>query len=209
DAVGSDMDLIIEANMRFRTAKQAIRIAKKFERYDPLWFEEPVRATTPADIRAYLEIRRAVPSIPISGGEGKMDPQEFKPWIDSHAYDIVQPDCLRTGITGAKKIAYMAELEGLLCCPHDWFSAPSNAANLQLAASIPNHYLLEIQTTWWGSCPAFRAIEGTEILKEPLKMKKGYIEIPKKPGLGIEFDEKAVQKFPYIDGPWTEPWMFQ
>jgi L-alanine-DL-glutamate epimerase-like enolase superfamily enzyme len=206
DAFGDDLDPIVEANMRFRTAKAAIRIARKLEKYDPLWFEEPVRAETPADMRAYLDIRRAVPSIPVSGGEGKPSARDFKPWIDSHAYDIVQPDASIASLTEAKRVAYMAELEGLLCCPHNWGNAIANAANLHLVASIPNHYLLEFQRTWHWSCPAFRALEGTEILKEPLEMRDGLIQVPRKPGLGIEVDEEALKKFPYKEGPYAVPW---
>jgi len=206
DAVGDDMDLMIEANMRFRTAKQAIRIATRFEKYDPLWFEEPMRASTPADMRGYLEIRKAIPSIPVSGGESKTTAVEFKPWIDSHAYDIVQPDSSIAGLTEARRIAYLAELEGLLCCPHNWGCAIANAANLHLVASIPNHFLLEVQRTWHWSCPAFRALEGTEILREPLQMRNGLIQVPKKPGLGIELNEEAFKKFPFKEGPSSIPW---
>ena len=208
EAVGDEMDLIIEANMRFRTARQAIRMARKFEKYDPLWFEEPVPAFTSADVQSYVEIRKALPSIPISGGEGKTSVAEFKPWIDSHAYDIVQPDASYAGISEARRIAYLAELQGLLCCPHDWGTAVANAANLHLVAAIPNHFVLEIQTTWHSSCPPFRALEGTEILKKSLKMKNGCLEVPKEPGLGIELDEEKCKSFPYKDGPMAVPWEF-
>jgi len=206
DAVGDEMSLLVEANMRFRTAKQAIRIARGFERYDPLWFEEPLRASTPADMRGYLEIREAVPGIPVSGGETKTSAVEFKPWVESHAYDIVQPDCSIAGVTEARRTAYLAELEGLLCCPHNWGNAIANAANLHLVASIPNHFLLEVQRTWHWSCPAFRALEGTEILKEPLEMRNGLLRVPKKPGLGIELNEEAFRRFPFKEGPETVPW---
>ncbi|MEM2905417.1 MAG: mandelate racemase/muconate lactonizing enzyme family protein [Candidatus Bathyarchaeia archaeon] len=206
EAVGDEMDLMIEANMRFRTAKQAIRMAKKFERYDPLWFEEPVPAFSQADLRAYQEIRKALPNIPVSGGEGKTSVAEFKPWIDGHAYDIVQQDASYTGLSEAKRIAYLAELEGILCCPHDWGMAVANASNLHLVASIPNHFVLEIQTTWHWGCPPFRAFEGTGILKKPLTLKRGYVEVPKEPGLGIEVDEEACRKFPYKEGPMAVPW---
>ncbi|MEM2927032.1 MAG: mandelate racemase/muconate lactonizing enzyme family protein [Candidatus Bathyarchaeia archaeon] len=205
DAFGNDLDPIVEANGRFRTAKQAIRIAKKFERYDPLWFEAPL-PETPMYMHGYLEIAKAIKGVPISGGEGKLSAQEFKPWIDSHAYEIVQPDASIASLIEAKRVAYLAELEGLLCCPHNWGNAIANAANLHLVASIPNHYLLEFQRTWHWSCPAFRALEGTEILKDPLEMKNGLIQVPKKPGLGIEPDEEAFRKFPYKEGPYAVPW---
>jgi L-alanine-DL-glutamate epimerase-like enolase superfamily enzyme len=208
DAAGDAMDLMVEANMRFRTAKQAIRIATRFARYDPLWFEEPIPAYTPADLQQYVEIRNALPSLPIAGGEQKTSVVEFQPWIDRHAYDIVQPDALYAGLHEAHRIAHLAAQQNLLCCPHSWGAAVSNAANLHLVAAIPNHFLLEIQTTWHSGCPAFRAFDGTEILTQPLTLKRGYVEVPTTPGLGIELDEAQCQRFPYIEGPEAVPWAF-
>jgi L-alanine-DL-glutamate epimerase-like enolase superfamily enzyme len=199
EAVGYEMDLLIEGNMRFRSPSEAIRMAKQFERYEPYWFEEPIRGDNP---EGYLEIRRALPEIPITGGEGKGSAMEFKPWIDCRAYDIVQPDCNVVGISEAKRIAYLASLQGLFCCPHNWHNAITTAANLHLVASIPNHLILEMQRTWHWSCPAFRI----DIVEEPLEPKKGYLEVPKKPGLGIELNEKAFSKYPYKEGPVQVPW---
>ncbi|MCD6528881.1 mandelate racemase/muconate lactonizing enzyme family protein [Candidatus Bathyarchaeota archaeon] len=199
DAVGYDMDLMIEGNMRFRTPAEAIRMAKKFERYEPFWFEEPISGD---NLEGYREIRRALPHIPITGGESKGSALEFKPWIDRRAYDIVQPDCNVMGISEAKRVAYLASLQGLLCCPHNWHNAITTAANLHLVASIPNHLVLEMQRTWHWSCPAFR----TEIVEEPLEPKNGYLEVPKKPGLGVELNEEALKKYPFKEGPVQVPW---
>ncbi|RJS91469.1 mandelate racemase/muconate lactonizing enzyme family protein [Candidatus Bathyarchaeota archaeon] len=199
EAVGYEMDLMIEGNMRFSSPAQAIRMAKKFERYEPFWFEEPISGD---NMKGYIEIRRALPDIPITGGESRLNCMEFKPWIENRAYDIVQPDCNVTGISEAKRIAFLASLEGLFCCPHNWHNVITTAANLHLVASIPNHLVLEMQQTWHWSCPAFR----TEIVKEPLEPKNGYLEVPNKPGLGIELDEKALEKYPFREGPVQIPW---
>jgi len=199
EMVGDSMDLMIEGNMRFRSPAEAVRIAKQFERYEPFWFEEPISGD---NLEGYIEIRKALPDIPITGGESRSNASEFKPWIDRRAYDIVQPDCNVTGISEAKRIAYLASLQGLFCCPHNWHNAITTAANLHLVASIPNHMVLEMQRTWHWSCPAFR----TEIVEEPLEPKNGYIEVPKKPGLGIELNEKALKKYPFKEGPIQVPW---
>jgi len=199
EAVGYEMDLMIEGNMRFRSPAEAIGMARKFERYEPFWFEEPISGN---NIEGYVEIRKALPDIPITGGESRGSAAEFKPWIDRPAYDIVQPDCNVTGISEAKRIAYLASLQGLFCCPHNWHNVITTAANLHLVASISNHLVLEMQRTWHWSCPAFR----TEIVEEPLEPKRGYLEVPKKPGLGIELNEEAMEKYPFREGPVQVPW---
>ena len=199
EAVGYEMDLMIEGNMRFRSPTEAIGMAKKFERYEPFWFEEPISGD---NLEGYVEIRKALPDIPITGGESRGSAAEFKPWIDRRAYDIVQPDCNVTGISEAKRIAYLASLQGLFCCPHNWHNAVTTAANLHLVASISNHLVLEMQRTCHWSCPAFR----TEIVEEPLEPKKGYLEVPKKPGLGIDLNEEALGKYPFKEGPIQVPW---
>jgi galactonate dehydratase len=204
DAVGYDFDLMIEGNTRFSNPPRAIKYAKMFERYEPYWFEEPIPALS-TNIEAYVEIRRALPQIPITGGESKISVEEMKPWIDGRAYDIVQCDANVTGISELKRIAYLASLSGISCCPHNWHNAITTAANLQVVASIPNHHVLEMQRTCHWSCPEFR----TDIIKDDLEPKNGYIEVPKKPGLGIELNEDAFNKYPFQEGPLTAPWQLE
>ena len=204
DAVGYDFDLMIDGNMRFVNPPQAIKFAKMFERYEPYWFEEPIPAI-PTNIEGYVEIRKALPQIPITGGEGKISVEQMKPWIDKRAYDIVQCDANVTGISELKRIAYLASLNGMLCCPHNWHNAITTAANLQVVASIPNHHVLEMQRTCHWSCPEFR----TEIIKEKLEPKKGYLKVPTKPGLGIELNEDVFRKYPFKEGPITVPWTLE
>jgi len=89
----------------------------------------------------------------------------------------------------------MASLDEILLCPHNWHNAINTAANIQLMASSTNQFFLESNRTWNNSCPEFQK----EIVTDPLLPKKGYIEVPDKPGLGIELNEKAIERFPYLD----------
>ncbi|MCD6528874.1 mandelate racemase/muconate lactonizing enzyme family protein [Candidatus Bathyarchaeota archaeon] len=193
EGLGDDADLMVEWNMRLPNAKTAIRAIKKIERYELTWVEEPLAAW---DIEGYAEVRKAV-DVPISGGEAFTSHHDFKERIDRGAYDIVQPDCNQMGLSEAKKVAQLAEFKGLPVCPHNWHNAINTAANTQLVASIPNHFMLEMNRTWNHSCPAFRE----EIVDNPILPKNGYIEVPKRPGLGVELDEEAIRKYPYIKGP--------
>lgn len=199
EAVGDQIELIIEGNMRFATVADAVKMGRQLSEFDPYWFEEPITAD---DRQGYKEIRRALPDIPISGGEMMDDTFEIKPWIDEGAYDIVQPDCNIMGISEVKRTAEMAHLEGIKCAPHNWHNAVNRAANLHVAATLPNLDLLEQQMTSFAGCPAFRE----DIVKEPLVPQGGAVEVPDRPGLGVELDESVVEKYPYEEGTVTVEW---
>jgi len=192
DAVGDEMDLIVEGNARFRNPPEAVRMAEAFERYDPYWFEEPVDTS---DLESYRELREALPGMQITGGESKTSAAAFKPWVDRRAYSIVQPDANVMGISETRRVADLARLEGIDCVPHSWHNAVTMAANLQVVASIPNRDLLEFQQTWHWSSPAFR----TEILEDPIEFDNGHLVVPDDPGLGIELDWDAVREHEKAD----------
>ena len=199
EEVGDEMELIVESNMRFDSASQAIRRGRKFEHVDPYWWEEPLSAD---DIEGYREIRRALPNVPISGGEMLMSAQAFKPRIERRMYDIVQPDANIIGISETKRVADMANLAGIRCTPHNWHNAVNRAANLHVAAAIENHDLLEMQQTWFAGCPAFRE----DIVKDPIAPEDGVVEVPDRPGLGVELDESEMEKYAFEDGPMRVSW---
>jgi len=191
EGLGKDLDLMVEWNMRIPNAKVAINAIRNIERYELTWVEEPLPGT---DIEGYAELRKAI-DVPISGGEGLATRWEFKMRLEKGCYGIVQPDCDVAGISEASRIAFMASLDEVLLCPHNWHNAINTAANVQLMASSPNQFYLESNRTWNNSCPEFQE----QIVKNPLLPRKGYIEVPDRPGLGVELDEEAIKKFPYLD----------
>ncbi len=191
EGLGSDLCLMIEWNMRLPNAKTAINAIRNIERYELTWVEEPIPGS---DLDGYAEIRKAV-DVPISGGEGCATRWEFKERLDRGCYGIVQPDCDVAGISESSRIAFMASLDEVLLCPHNWHDAVNTAANVQVMASSPNQFFLESNRTWNNSCPEFQK----EIVVNPLLLKNGYIEVPSRPGLGIELDEVALRRFPYMD----------
>jgi len=191
EGFGSDLCLMIEWNMRLPNVRTAINAIRNIERYELTWVEEPLSAS---DVKGYTELRKAV-DVPISGGEGLATRWEFKERLDKGCYGIVQPDCDVAGINEASRIAFMASLDEVLLCPHNWHNAVNTSANLQLMASSPNQFFLESNRTRNNSCPEFQE----QIVTNPLLPKNGYIEVPDKPGLGVELDEEAVKRFPYLD----------
>jgi L-alanine-DL-glutamate epimerase-like enolase superfamily enzyme len=192
EAVGPKFDLIQEANMRW-SVEQCLEIAPVLEELKFLWFEEPTRRSP----EAYLTIKKALPTVKISGGESRANRAENCEMIDSNAYDIVQHACDDAGVTEAWHMARMAQTRGKLLCAHNWQDGLVTIANAHLMAASPNRFLLESNMT----PNPFK--EG--LFKEPLAVKNGYLDIPAKPGLGVELKEGLEELYPPIPGPWNMP----
>jgi L-alanine-DL-glutamate epimerase-like enolase superfamily enzyme len=187
-AVGTRADILFGTHGQF-TPSGAARMARAIEPYDPLWFEEPVPPDMP---EAMAEFARKT-SIPIATGERLTTKYEFARVLALGAAQIVQPDLGRSGgILEGKKIAAIAEVYHAQVAPHCYCGPIVAAANIQLAASLPNFLILEAIKDWGG----FHA----QLLKKPLKLQDGYTLIPDEPGLGVELDEEAARAHPY-DGP--------
>jgi 2-dehydro-3-deoxyphosphogalactonate aldolase len=185
EAVGSKCDLLIGTHGQMTTAA-AIRLAKRLEPYDPLWFEEPV---PPENLDELARVAQAT-SIPVATGERLTTKYEFAPLLEKRAAAILQPALGRVGgILEAKKIAGMAEAHYAQIAPHLYCGPIEAAANIQLATCSPNFLIQESIETFRG----FYA----EILKEPIQWEDGYIIPPTKPGLGVELNEEVAAQNPY------------
>lgn len=195
-AVGPEFDLIQEANMRW-TLEQCLEICPVLEELNFLWFEEPINRRGEGAIEGYIKINEALPTVKVSGGESMMTRTDFKQWIDRDAYDIVQPDANTTGVTEAWHIARMAHVQGKLCCPHNWHGGLTTMANAAVVAAIPNRLMLELNQT-------FNPLK-EEVFKEPLVVEKGYLDLPDRPGFGMELADGLAQKFPYLPGHYARP----
>jgi 2-dehydro-3-deoxyphosphogalactonate aldolase len=185
EAVGTKADMLFGTHGQF-TASGAIRLAKRLEPYDPLWFEEP----TPPEMPEEMALVARATSIPIATGERLVTKYEFARVLACRAASILQFALGRVGgILEAKKIAAMAEAHYCQIAPHLYAGPVEGAANIQLAASLPNFLILESIEAWGG----FHA----EILKKPVKWEDGYVIPSREPGLGIELDERIALKHPY------------
>lgn len=112
-AVGPDFDLMQESNQRW-SVEQCLEIAPVLEEAKILWWEEPTRK----NIDDYLTIKKALKRVKISGGETVPNRAQLVEWMDSGAYDIVQPGCDDAGVTECWHQARMAHTRGKLICPH-------------------------------------------------------------------------------------------
>ena len=192
ETVGPNFDLIQEANQRW-SVEQCLEIAPVLEELKFLWFEEPTRK----NIDNYVKIKKALPTVKISGGETMANRGELVEWMDRGAYDVVQPGCDDAGVTEAWHMARMAHTRGKVICPHNWQDGLITAANAHLMAASPNRFLLESNMT----PNPFK--EG--LLKDKLAVKNGYLDVPNKPGLGVELKEGLAELYPPIPGNWNMP----
>jgi 2-dehydro-3-deoxyphosphogalactonate aldolase len=185
EAVGSKCDILIGTHGQM-TTHSAIRLAKRLEKYDPLWFEEPV---PPENVDEMARVARAT-SIPIATGERLSTVYEFAELLEKQAAVILQPALGRVGgILEAKTIAGMAEAHYAQIAPHLFCGPIEAAANIQIDTCSPN-FLIQESIEMGGGFHA-------EILKEPIQWEAGYIIPPTKPGLGVELNEQIVAKHPY------------
>jgi galactonate dehydratase len=185
EAVGNNVDLLIEGHGRFNIPT-GIKIAKELEQFKPFFFEEPV---PPDNLDALKAVKDKSP-VAISAGERLYTRWDYRPMFDKMAADYIQPDISHAGgIMELKKIAAEAESRYIPFAPHNPSGPVANAATLQLAATCPNFCILEIMY----DDVAYRK----DVTTEELHYADGYIDIPDKPGLGIEINEEACAKHPY------------
>ena len=188
DTVGPDVELMVDAggSEQFwpHGYKWALETAKMLADYEIVWFEE---ALPPDDLEGYVELRRHSP-VPIATGEVLTRRQSFRPFLERHAVDIVQPDCTKCGgLTEAWRIAWMAYEHNIQWVPHGWNTAIGLAADLHLSAAMPVARYVEYLTP----SPYL-----DEIITQPFRPDTdGCLIIPDSPGLGIELNREAMKRF--------------
>jgi galactonate dehydratase len=184
-AVGTQADLLFGTHGQM-TAAGAIRLARRLEAYEPLWFEEPVPPDAPEEMARVARATR----IPIAAGERLTTKYDFARVLAAGAAAILQMNLGRVGgILEAKKIAAMAEVHHVQIAPHLYCGPVVGAANIQLSTCSPNFLILEGIERWQG----FHA----QLLKKPIRWEAGYVIPPTEPGLGVELDEEVIARHPY------------
>ena len=183
DAIGTEADICIGTHGQ-TTPSVARRLARRLEKYDPLWLEEPC---PPENFEEMGRIAQST-SIPIATGERLAYVHDFQKLFAAGACAFAQPDLGSCGgITAAKQIAGMAEAYYVLMAPHIWGGPVITAAALQLDAATPNFLIQESIHTSHGFFD--------EIVKEPFRWEDGDLIIDDRPGIGIELDEERLAAY--------------
>jgi 2-dehydro-3-deoxyphosphogalactonate aldolase len=185
EAVGDRADILFGSHGQMTTSS-AIRLARRLEPYDPLWFEEPC---PPDQLDAIGKVARST-TIPVAAGERLTTKQEFHQCLKA-GISILQPDIGRSGgIWETKKIAMICELFNAQVAPHIYCGPIAHAAATHVAFSSPAFLILEtIQTDFHN-----------DILSQSLEWQEGYMVAPTSPGLGIALNEKTLLANPYTSG---------
>jgi gluconate/galactonate dehydratase len=183
EAVGPEVDLLIEYHGRF-LPEAAIRAGRALDEFGPRFMEEPV---LPELCDALAEFRRKVRT-PVALGERLLTPAAFESFLARGLVDILQPDITNSGgFEGGREIAGVAAAHGAPVAYHNAFGPVQTAATLQIDAVLPTFFL---QESFEASWPAWKAS-----LVRGYALDHGEFRIPTGPGLGIEVDERAVERY--------------
>jgi galactonate dehydratase len=186
DAVGPDTEVLVEMHGRF-TPATAIAIARELEPFAPAWIEEPV---PPENLKALAKVSQRV-DVPVATGERLHTRYEFRELFERQAADVIQPDVMNSGgLLEIRKLAATAETHYVLVAPHNVGGPVATAANLQLAACVPNFKIQEhfndFADSWvLDAAPGLPAVEDD-----------GCFAVPTAPGLGVEVDWDFVAEHP-------------
>jgi len=192
EALGPDKLLMVDINGAY-TADVALECARAIEPFGIHWIEEPL---PPGDLRGYAELRARSP-IPLAAGEAHHTIRDFRALIDGRCIDIVQPSVPGVGgLTEAKRIATLALAQNLRLAPHVWGGGIGLATACHFIASLPasphtEHPPYPQMLEYDMSDNALR----TQLLKTPLRLEDGHVLLPDGPGLGVELDPAAVERY--------------
>jgi L-alanine-DL-glutamate epimerase-like enolase superfamily enzyme len=189
EAVGGKVDLLFGTHGQFSPAG-AIRLAKRLEAYDPLWFEEPV---PPENTAAMAQVASAT-SIPVATGERLCTKYEFARVLQDRAASILQLNLGRVGgLLEAKKIRCTGGSPLRAVGAQHMYCGPIvGAANIQLATCSPNFLILEGIESWGG----FQS----ELLEQAVQWEDGYVIPSSEPGLGVSLNEDVARANPWTGG---------
>lgn len=200
EAIGDESDFAID--FHGRVSKNMVkRFMRELEEFAPMFYEEPVLP----ECSFYYKQLSAVTTVPLAAGERLVGRNQFKDIICGASLDILQPDLSHVGgIWEAKKIASWAETSGILIAPHCPLGPIAFAAALQF--DFCTHNVL-IQETSLGIHYNKGEIDLLTYVnnRDDFKIQSGYIQRTDKPGLGIEMNERMVEKMSKVKHNWNNP----
>jgi L-alanine-DL-glutamate epimerase-like enolase superfamily enzyme len=174
EAVGPDVDIMVDVNQQW-SVKQAIASTRALAPYQPYWLED---ATSNVDFEGLRQVSEAL-EIPTCAGETYYTIAPFRPLVEGRCVDIVMVD-QDLGLSGALKVAHLAEIYGLSVVPH-----LATEILAHLIAGVSNGLTVEFYP--WAM-PLFREVPPVQ---------NGELVLFERPGLGLELDESALRHYAY------------
>lgn len=209
EATGPDFGLMIDAHSWWRmgdrnySLETVMRLTREFAPFKPTWLEEPL---PPDDHDAYRKLKATSP-IPIATGEHEQTEDGFRDLISTRCADYIQADvCCQGGFEMGRRIFEQCAQAKLKFAFHSW------GTTLEVLAAAHSGICWDESAVEWLEYPChsnngrpgmypFPAAD--EILAEPLHIKHGYLHVPKAPGLGVAINERVLEKYPFLPGPWS------
>jgi L-alanine-DL-glutamate epimerase-like enolase superfamily enzyme len=188
EAVGPDMAVMVDNQYLWDDWERAARVINTWREFDLFFVETPLRTD---DLAGYRRLHDAVDGIRIAAGEWLSTRFEFEDLMDRGAVDVAQPDMGRVGgLTEARRVADMAAARGRLVVPHVWKTGIGIAAAAHLAAATAHCPYIEFLP------PALSgSVLRRELTSDDLVFRDGIIPLPERPGLGVELDRAALERF--------------
>lgn len=190
DAVGPDIDILVEGHNRF-SLHTAVQFAEAMAPYQPTWFEAPV---PPQRISLMAEVARRSP-VPVACGEDYYCREQFAELLAHDAVHIIQLEPQYMGLGAAKQVCGMVHAHNGVTAPHSAQGPVCSLLCAHLNVSTPNFYIHEIFDD-------FNDPWERELLTQTAVVENGYVQIPKGPGLGAELNHDALARYPYEAGNW-------
>jgi len=185
EEVGGGVDIMVDANQTY-TPHLALKVGRELERYDVLFFEEPLPID---DVGGHRFLAERL-GVRIATGENLYTRWGFEPFVKGEAIHVVQADASRTGgVSEARKINDLAAAFHLHAAPHTFSDVLTVTASLHVMAAAPNATILEYDLT-------YNPLQ-TDLVRNPLVVKDSFAELPRGPGLGLEIDWDFVSDHPY------------
>jgi len=208
-AVGPKFGLMIDAHSWWRMGDRSYsqetvaELTRAMAQYHPTWLEEPL---PPTDHAAYRKLR-ASKTVPIATGEHEQEEAGFQDLIDTGAADYIQMDvCCQGGFAMGQRVFQEVARKNLKFAFHSW------GTTLEVLAAAHLGICWSADVVEWLEYPCYSNSGragmypfplSDEILREPLAIECGDLIVPKGHGLGVEIDERVIEKYPFIPGPWS------
>ena len=209
EATGPDFGLMVDAHSWWRMGDRSYdfdtvaSVAREIAAFQPVWLEEPLR---PEDHDAYVRLK-SLGHLPVATGEHEQDEAGFADLARRRATDYVQMDvCCQGGFAMGHRVVSETQHAGLRFAFHSWGTTLEVLAAAHFGVCYPASVVEWLEYPCYannGRAGMYPFPLADEILTEPLDIRDGHLVVPKGPGLGIDIDERVVDKYPYIPGPWS------
>jgi D-galactarolactone cycloisomerase len=198
-AVGATMEIMVDLNQGWRMAGDttpsldpagAREIAARLAELDVYWMEEPLAGT---DLRGLGSLRASEPGVRIAGGEMTRTFADALAALDADAFDVYQPDVvLAAGMLRTRTVGELALARNRWFTPHTWTNGLGLMANLHVVAGVGGGPFIEFPY----DPPGWTTDRRDAFLAEPIRPDAdGLLHVPARPGLGVELDETAIERY--------------